>query len=139
MLFAYLFIIGIPCFLIFFIIKKLLKVKSIQRDGIHTDATITHIRSLRINRGCMDLLTLEYKDRLGRYYPAKASVTAGKYRIGERMPVSYLPQKPTHYAFNNGNTYWGILIFCIILLLFALFASYEINKMAETMYYQNTR
>jgi len=138
MIFVYIFIIGLPAFLIFFIIKKMMKAKSIQQHGITTDAIITHVHTQRFHKGSMDILTLEYKDAAGRYYPAKATVTVGQYSAGQHMRISYLSQDPARYAFDNGKGYWGVLIFCILLLLFTVFASYKINELVQAGNYHFT-
>jgi len=107
-------------------------VKAIYKSGIATDAFITHVSTRRIGKTTMDILTLEYTDTAGRRHPAKATVSVGKYRPGQRMPVKYLHQKPARYAFDNGKGYWAILIFCILLLMFTIFASYKINEMLQS-------
>ncbi len=132
MIFVYIFIIGMPAFLIFLIVKKMRTVKSIYKSGIATDAFITNVSTRRIGRTTMDILTLEYTDTAGRRHPAQATVNVGKYRSGQRMPIKYLHQNPARYAFDNGKTYWAILIFCILLLLFTIFASYKINEMIQS-------
>jgi len=132
MIFVYIFIIGMPAFLILFIIKKMRVAKHIQQSGIATDAFITNVSTRRINKTTLDILTLEYTDTAGRRYPAKATVTVGKYRTGQRMPVKYLRENPARYAFDNGKGYWAVLIFCILLLLFTIFASYKINEMLQS-------
>ena len=138
MIFIYIFIIGIPAVVIFFIIKKILKAKKIKQLGVKTEAIITNVHITRFGKGSMDILTLEYKDAAGRYYPAKATVAVGKYKTGDHMEISYIPQNPTQYAFDDVKGYWGILIFCILLLLFAIFASYKISELVQAGNYHFT-
>lgn len=128
MIFVYILITGLPAFLIFIIVKKMKKVNGIKKNGIITDAFITHINTQRMGKTTVDVLTLEYKDAAGRLHPAKATLQVGKYRAGQRIPIKYLPQNPAQYAFDNVSGYWFILIFCILLFLFALFAVYKINE-----------
>jgi len=131
MIFVYILIIGLPAFLIFLTIKKMKKANYIKQYGITTDAYILHIVTRSFNKNRMDILTLEYKDTAGRLHPAKASIQVGKYRVGQRIPIKYNPQNPAHYAFDNVSGYWFILIFCILLFLFMIFASYKINEMVQ--------
>ncbi len=138
MIFVYMFIIGLPALLIFFIIKKIRSVRNIQKHGIQADALIIHVQTQRLHKGSMDILTLEFSDTAGRRYPAKATVAVGQYQTGQRMPISYLAENPAQYAFDNGKGYLGVLVFCILLLLFTIFASYKINEMVQAGNYQFT-
>jgi hypothetical protein len=106
----------------------------IKKKGVHTNSVITNINTLRTRPGgAIDILTLEYKDRVtGRSYNGKATVIHQKYKTGDFMPVIYLPDKPAKYAIDTKKAYWVVLIFCIILFLFVLFAVYKINEMAES-------
>ena len=48
------------------------------------------------------------------------------------MGVAYLPANPAKYAITDtqgGNT--AMLIFCILIFLFVLFAVYKINEMVQ--------
>ena len=138
MIFVYVFIIGLPGFFIFYIIKKMMKARSVQQNGVTTDAFITNVHTHRFHKGSMDILTLEYTDAAGRRYPAKATVTVGKYRAGQSIPVSYLPRDPGNYSFDKGQGYWGVLIFFILLFLFTIFASYKIDELVKAGNYQFT-
>lgn len=139
MIFFYIFIIAAPALLIFFIIKKMSKARHIMQHGVVTTALITHVYRQRFHRGKMDVLTLEYTDSRGRQYPAKASVAPDEYKVGDRMRISYLAQNPAKYAFDNGKGYWFLLVFCILLLLFAVFASYKIHEMMQGSNYHFSR
>jgi hypothetical protein len=110
------------------------KAASIKKNGVHTDSVVTHISTIRTMRGgAIDILTLEYKDRVtGQPYNGKATVGPNQYKIGDRMPVVYLPDKPAKYAIDTNKAFWGVLIFAIILFLFVLFAVYKINEMVES-------
>ena len=105
----------------------------IKKNGLHTNGVVTHITTIRTGRGgAMDILTLEYKDRAtGKPYKGRATVTPNKYKIGDTMPVVYLPEKPAKYAIDTKKAYWAVLIFSIILFLFVLFAVYKINEMVQ--------
>lgn len=135
MIFVFILIIGLPALLIFFVVKKMKKANNIKKNGITTDAFILKIVTRRYNKTSMDELTLEYKDAAGRVHPAKATIQVGKYRVGQRIPIKYLPQNPAQYAFGNVSGYWVILIFCILLFLFAVFASYKIYQAVQRGYF----
>lgn len=133
MIFIYGFIVGIPCLLIYFIIKKIVKAKRIQQHGIKTYGVVTHITVQYFSKGSAEKLALQYKDNTGTGYSASATVTRGRYKTGDRMSLVYLPAKPSQYVIdgtNQGN--WIMLIFCILLLLFTVFAVYKINEMAAS-------
>ena len=105
---------------------------TIKKNGVYTNGVITHINTIRTRPGSMiDILTLEYKDRItGQPYKGRAIVTHQKYKMGDAMPVVYLPGKPSKYAIDTKKAYWAVLVFCVILFLFVVFAVYKINEMA---------
>jgi Protein of unknown function (DUF3592) len=134
MLLFYIGLIALAAFPLVLIIWKMRVAAKIKKNGVYTDGVITNIVTIRTGRGgSMDMLTLEYKDRAtGKPYKAKATVTPYKYKIGNTIPVVYLPDKPAKYTIDTKGAYWGILIFCIILFLFVIFAVYKINEMAQS-------
>jgi hypothetical protein len=101
---------------------------------VHTNGVITHITTIRTGRGgAIDILTLEYKDRVtGKPYNGRATVTPHKYKIGDIIPVVYLQDNPSKYAIDTKKAYWAVLIFCIILFLFVIFAVYKIDEMVQS-------
>lgn len=110
------------------------KAAKIKKEGIHTNGTIQHINSVRLPRGgSVDIIRIEYKDRTrSKTYTAKATVSPGKYKIGDAFEVIYLPDQPAKYAIDTKGGNLLILIFSIILFLFILFAVYKLQEMAET-------
>jgi hypothetical protein len=114
-------------------IRRMRSAARIKKNGTWTDAIVTHINTIRTPKGgSVDILTLEYKDRAtSRPYNGKATVTTGKYRIGDRMQLAYLPDKPSKYAIDTKGGYWFILVFCIILFAFVLFAIWKIDGMVK--------
>ncbi|MBL0355697.1 MAG: DUF3592 domain-containing protein [Chitinophagaceae bacterium] len=132
MIFVYTFIIGLPCLLIYFITRKMQQAKYIQQHGIKTNAVVTNVVTQRHSKGTTDLVSMQYKDlATGQLYPAKASTQQNQYRPGDSMPLSYLPANPAKYSFDKGQRYWFVLVFCILLLLFMIFAAYKINEMGQ--------
>lgn len=80
----------------------------------------------------MDILTLEYKDHVtNQAHKGRTTVSFQKYKTGNTMPVVYLPGKPSKYAIDTNKAYWAMLIFCIILFLFIVFAVYKLNEMVQ--------
>lgn len=134
MVFIYIGLILLAAFPLVLTIWRMRWAAKIKKTGVHTDSVVTHIRTVRLPRsGTVDILTLEYKDRAtGQPYKGKATVAPLKYKVGDTMPVVYLPDRPAKYAVAIKSAYWAILIFCIILFLFVLFAVYKINEMVET-------
>lgn len=136
MIFIYLFIIGLPSILIFFIAKKIGKKNRIILYGVKTNAVITHIAWQHFSRGSFDKITLEYKDDTGFFYSAYINSRQGRYKVGDSITLFYFPRKPSVSSIDgskDGN--WGLLIFCLLLLLFALFAVYKINEMLPAANY----
>lgn len=109
----------------------------IQKNGVLTTAVITHITTFRARPGAnLDFLRLEYKDgATGKAYKGKATAAHLTYKVGDTMPLTYLPDKPSKYAIDTKKGYLGILIFCIILFLFSIFAAYKIDEMMRSGQY----
>ncbi len=130
----YIALILLAAFPIVLTIQRMRVAAGIKKNGVYTDGVIKSIRTIRMVRGgAMDILTIEYKDRAtGQPYKAKATVTPFKYNIGDTMEIVYLPGKPSKYAIDTKGAYWGVLIFCSILLLFVLFAIYKIDGMVKS-------
>ncbi len=81
----------------------------------------------------MDIIRIEYKDRTTDLpYPGKATTQAGKFKVGDTIGVVYLPANPAKYAIaDTKGGFTAMLIFCIIIFLFVLFAVYKINEMVQ--------
>jgi len=106
----------------------------IKKTGIRTNGHISAIRTIRVKSSQVDLLTIVYKDRAtGQPYTAKATTQVKKFKVGDMMEIAYLPSKPTRYAITDTKGgYTFLLVFCIIIFLFVLFAVYKINDMVKT-------
>ena len=130
----YILLILLAAFPLFFTIWRMQRAATIKKNGVYTTGFVTNIKTIRTGRGgAIDILTLEYKDRAtGKPYNGRATVTPNKYKIGDTMTIVYLPDKPAKYAIDTKKAYWAVLIFCIILFLFILFAVYKINEMVES-------
>jgi Protein of unknown function (DUF3592) len=128
MIAIYIVLITLAAFPLALTIWRMQAATTIKKKGVYTNGVVTQISTLRTGRGgAMDILTLEYKDRVtGQPYNGRATVTPGKYKVGDTLTVVYLPDKPAKYAIDTKKAYWAILIFCIILFLFVLFAVYKI-------------
>ena len=134
MLILYIILIVLAAFPLVLTIWRMQNAAAIKKNGIATNGIIKHIRTINTGKGGrMDILTIEYKDRAtGQPYNARASVSRKRHRVGDPMTVTYLPGKPSRYAIDTKGAYWFILIFCIILFLFVLFAIYKINEMVRS-------
>jgi hypothetical protein len=115
------------------IIIRMRRSAHIKKYGIHVSGRVADLKTFRTSRGgSFDMLTIEYKERAnGRAHYARATVKQGKYMIGDPLPVAYLERKPDKYAIGLKTGYLAILIICIILFLFVLFAVYKINEMVK--------
>jgi hypothetical protein len=132
MIFFYIFIIGVPTVLVLFFTQKILRIRAIEKHGVKTSALIIQIRLFKFSKGSTDSLTLEYSDSTGTRYKAKATAAPGQYRQGDTMALKYLSNKPSAYVIDGMlQGQWFLLIFCILLLAFAIFASYKVNSMVQ--------
>jgi len=137
MIFIYLFIIGLPCMLVIFISKKVKRTRSIAMHGIKVDAVITQVILQHFSKGSYDKIMLEYKDHVHACYKASTSSKPGRYKVGDNIAAMYLPDKPADYIIGDVKEgYWILLLFSVLLLLFAVFAVYKINEMLVTGHYR---
>ena len=134
MIFIYIFMILLAAFPVVLTIWRMRRAAMVKKNGIHTDAVVTKVKTFRLRHGRVDFLSLEYKDRAtGQSYYGKATVDYMRNKLGDRITVAYLPDKPATYMVDGSKKgYIGILIFCIILFVFMLFAIYKIDEMTRT-------
>lgn len=133
MLFIYISLIllaALPAVLIIFRMRRTARIK---KTGVHVNGIITQIRTVRVKASQVDILTLEYTDRnTGRSYQGKATAQSFKYKTGDHMGIAYLPANPAKYAVTETRGgYTLLLVFCILLFLFVLFAVYKIDEMTK--------
>ena len=123
--------------LVFFTINKIIRARTVKQHGIKTQAVITHITLINFSKGASDNLTLEYNDNTGTRHLAKATTVPGQYKPGDTMALRYLNNKPSHYTIDGMQQgQWVILIFCILLLAFTIFASYKLDEMVQAGNYR---
>lgn len=131
MIIAYIIIIGIPCLLNYFIIRKMIKARRIQQKGIATHAIVTKTALRKYSKSSMDDVTFIYRDLTGKAYYAKANTAPGKYTIGDHVDIKYLHEDPSQYSFDWGKGYLFLLVFCLILLAFMIYASFKLSEIAS--------
>ena len=133
MVIIYILLILLAAFPLGLTIWRMRRAAFIKKTGIHTNGYATSIRTVRIKSSLTDVVSIEYKDRAtGLPYPGKATTEAGKFRVGDTIGVVYLPANPAKYAIaDTRGGFTAMLIFCIILFLFVLFAVYKINGMVQ--------
>ncbi|HEX2630229.1 MAG TPA: DUF3592 domain-containing protein [Chitinophagaceae bacterium] len=111
------------------VIWRMRKAIHIKKNGIATDAYVTSIITQRLSKTTFDIVHMEFRDRAtGKTYTSKATTTVGKHKRGDRMTIYYLPNDPSKNSPIGGKMYIPMLIFCIILFLFVLFAVYKIDE-----------
>ena len=134
MIFFYILLILLAAFPLGLAIWRMRRAAYIKKTGIHTNGYITSIRTVRIKSSLTDIISIEYKDRTtGRPYTGKATTQAGKFKLGDTMGVAYLPANPAKYAIaDTKGGFTAMLIFCILIFLFVLFAVYKINEMVQS-------
>jgi len=107
--------------------------EKIRKEGISTYGTVTHIHTTRYQRGpATDRVHTRYSSILpGQYYEANFVAKHNQYRIGQSIPVKYLPGKTDKIIVSPKRGYWLMLIFSTLLLLFVFFAVYKIDEMVK--------
>lgn len=135
MLIFYILLILLAAFPLGLTVWRIRRDAHIRKTGIHTSGYITSIRTVRLKSSLTDIITIEYKDRAtGRTYTGKASSKAGKYKRSDTMGVAYLPNDPAKYAITDTSRgYTVMLVFCIIVFLFVIFAVYKIDGMVKDL------
>jgi len=117
----------------FFYHQKIIRARTIKQRGIKTQVVITHITLINFSKGASDNLTLEYNDSTGIRHRAQATTVPGQYKPGDTTPLRYLDNKPSYYTIDGMEQgQWVILVFCILLLAFSIFASYKIDEMVQS-------
>jgi len=131
MIIIYVLLILLAAFPLVLTIRRMCRNKLIKRKGIRTNGRVTCIHTFRVKSSQIDNLTIQYQDRAtGHFHIAKASTQANKYKVGDFIEIAYLPVQHSKYAITETKGgYTFILVFCIILFLFVLFAVYKINEM----------
>lgn len=134
MLIIYILLIVLAAFPLVLTIWRMRVAATIKKNGVPATAIVTQINIIRTGKGgSIDILTLEYRNHAtNQPHKGQATVSTGKYKTGDTMPVIYLPDKPSKYVIDTKKAYWAFLIFCIILFLFVVFAVYKLNEMVQS-------
>ena len=105
----------------------------IRKKGISTTGIVTHIHTIRHQRGAAtDRVHTRYSSSIpGRHHDANFVTKYNRYRIGQEIPVKYIPEQPDKIVVDQRRGYWPMLIFSTVLLLFVFFAVYKINEMVK--------
>ncbi len=117
-------------------LKRIHKYRVARMRGISSVATVTHIRTQRFVRGLpYDRLTLTYHSlETGRFSSGQAGTVYNKYKIGDRVTIAYEPNTGKVIIPEDIRGFYPMLGFSIVLLLFIIFAIFEISEMVETGY-----
>lgn len=112
-------------------IWRLREQKAITKHGIHTTAVITNKKIRRLYKAPpMDELTLCYKNIItDQVYYNTSYAKPGRFKVGDKIPVTYMPGKQHKIVWKGGATHWPMLWFGIVLFLFVLYAVYKLNEM----------
>ena len=104
--------------------------EKIRREGISTSGVVTYIHTTRLPRNLLtDRVHTRFASNIsGGYHEASFASDHKRYRVGQSITVRYLPGKPDKIVVAEKRGYWPMLIFSIILLLFAIFGMYKINE-----------
>lgn len=133
MIIIYIVLILLSAFPLVLTIWRMRKTAHIKKTGVHCNGTVTSIRTVRLKNTLIDMVQIEYRDRAtGQTYFAKASSSRGKYNRGQPIGIAYLPDQPSKYALTETKGgFTAVLIFCIIVFLFVIFAVYKIDEMVK--------
>ena len=134
MILLYIFIIVVGAIPLWKTIRYIRLEEKIRKEGISTFGTVTAIRTIRYRRGpATDRVHIRYSSILPGYYHEADFVSKyNQYRIGQSVPVKYLPERTDKIIVSSKRGYWFMLIFSILLLLFVFFAVYQIAEMMRT-------
>ncbi len=105
----------------------------IRKEGISTSGVVTRIHTTRYQRGAAtDRVFAQYSSNItGQFHEAFFTALHGKYRVGQNIPVKYLPEKPEKIIVAEKRGYWAMLIFSVLIFLFIIFAVFKIGEMIK--------
>ncbi len=130
MILVYIILIGLPALLVFTVLKKMQRIKTVQKHGIQTAAIVVDLIANIYNQNRTDTIVLQFQDSTGAWQTAKATVVPGQYKPGDRVPLKYLERQPTLYSINGMQTgQWVLLIFSILLLVVMIVASFMLGQL----------
>ncbi len=107
----------------------------IRKIGVSSTAVVTNIVTSRYSRNAAktDRMQVQYQCRVhGQFHDASFTEFHGKYKMGDHVPVLYLPEQPSKIVVSKKRGYWLSLIFSILILLFMVFAVYKIDEMVQS-------
>ena len=107
--------------------------EKIRKSGISTTGIVTAIHTTRNYKGpTTDRVHTRYNSNIsGQYHEANFVTAHKKYRVGQSVPVKYLPEKPGKIVVAEKRGYWPMLIFSMLLFVFIVFAGYKIYEMLK--------
>lgn len=131
MIILYIVIILIGAFPLFKTIRYILLEEKIRKTGISTMGVVIHVHTTRYSKGpAIDRVHTRYNSNIaGQYHEAHFTATYNKYRVGQSIPVKYLPQSPDKIVVAEKRGYWSMLILTVLVFAFVVFAVYKINEM----------
>lgn len=112
----------------------------IRKIGVSSTGVVTNILTSRYSRNAAktDRVQVQYQCRIhGQFHHANITEFHGKYKMGDHVPVLYLPEQPSKIVVSRKRGYWLMLIFGILILLFMVFAVYKIDEMIEQGNFKN--
>lgn len=133
MLYIYILLIGISCLPLLFLLIQRKGYQKIVKEGVQTTAEVKHFRTTRLFRGpTFDQVVFWYLPQgANQYRSGRFSSRPGKYKVGDKLDIYYLPQKPAKYFVPESKpSNWIMLIF-LVLLAFVIFACFKINEMVS--------
>lgn len=117
---------ALPLLIILFRMRNARRIKT---NGIATEAVVAKITLLPRS---VASLVLEYVAELKGeqfLFKGKATATAGQYKLGDTIPIYYLPDNPYKMSLQNQQGFKFLLVFTIIIFLFILFATFQMEEL----------
>ncbi len=136
-------VIFIACFgalpLVVFLVKRK-RYRSILANGVRTEAQIMEVRNVSTYRGPnYDRVYFAYLPKDSASYFSGLHLTSfDEYKVGDKLEIYYLPDKPAKYAIPGSKGEKAMLIFLIAIFLFSVFAAYKIWEMTKDMNFRFT-
>lgn len=111
--------------------------EKIRKSGIATSGVVTNIHAVKHYKGPVtDTVHVRYNSIIpGQYHEANFVTKHSRYRVGQTVPVKYIPEQPNKIVVASTRGYWAMLIFTTLLFLFVFFAVYKIDEMVKSNSY----
>ena len=109
----------------------MLRAQRVLKNGITAEGVVIQVISLGTTiRNKADILVLQYLVKAtNQIYQGKATATRDKYKVGDKLIITYSKKPPYEMTVKGANVYIPILIFTVVIFLFIIFAMFKIEEL----------